>query len=132
MIKSIFKEIIIVLLLIIVIILLLGILFYDYMPNSKNVPAKVQEYALAEDVKTEINKELDNFNSEEIIKTYQLDATAIEIYEETKDYNKGKVNPFAKYSQETTGNNLNNANNNSNNIGTNSSTGGTFLNTVGK
>ena len=123
MIKSIFKEIIIVLLLIIVLILLLGILFYDYMPNSKTVPAKVQEYALDETVKQELDKELQDVESEEIVKTYKLDAIDIENYERTNEYNKGKVNPFAQYSagangtNNTTNNNSNtNSNNNNNDI----------------
>lgn len=118
MIKSIFKEIIIVLLLIIVLILLLGILFYDYMPNSKTVPAKVEEYALDETVKQELDKELKDVESEEIVKTYKLDAIDIENYERTNEYDKGKVNPFAQYSEGTdnTNNTPNNNSSNSNNV----------------
>ena len=137
MIKSILKEIVIILLLIIAIIPLLGILFYDYMPTSKVVPAKVEEYALNENVRNEIEKELNNVNSEEIIKTYVLDATDLELYEKTKEYNKGKVNPFASYgttpsgtsSEKTSGNTT--GINTSGNNNTNTSSG-TFLNTVGK
>lgn len=136
--KSVFKEIIIILLLLIAIILLLGILFYDYMPSSKTVPVKVQEYALQEDVRQELDKELNDINSEEVIKTYQLDASDIEVYEKTKEYNKGKVNPFAQYSTDTTGNNTstgnNNVNNNNtnNNIDNNNESNGSFLNITGK
>lgn len=135
MLKSILKEIIILLLLIITILLLLGILFYDYVPNSKTIPAKVEEYALAEDVKQELEQELNKVDSEEIIKTYQLDASDLEHYEKTKEYDKGKVNPFAKYSTQgtnTTNTNQNNNANNSNNNTTNNESTGTFLNTVGK
>lgn len=113
MLKSVFKEIIIILLLLLAIILLIGILFYDYMPNSKTVPAKVEEYALEEDVKQELEQELNDVNSEEIIKIYQLDARDIEVYEKTNEYNKGKVNPFAKYSTDTNTNNTTSDNNNS-------------------
>ncbi|MGN1310951.1 MAG: hypothetical protein ACI4VP_04555 [Clostridia bacterium] len=136
--KSVFKEIIIILLLLIAIILLLGILFYDYMPSGKTVPVKVQEYALQEDVRQELDKELNDINSEEVIKTYQLDASDIEVYEKTKEYNKGKVNPFAQYSTDTTGNNTstgnNNVNNNNtnNNIDNNNESNGSFLNITGK
>lgn len=137
MIKSIFKEIIIILLLLIVILLLLGILFYDYMPNSKTLPSKVQEYALEETVKQELEKELDNIESEEIVKTYKLDAVDIEHYEKTNEYNKGKVNPFAVYSSGTQGTNNNTGNNT--NIDNNNSTNETqdpskdnFLGTTGK
>ncbi len=121
MIKSIFKEIIIILLLVIIILLLLGILFYDYMPNSKTVPAKVQEYALEESVQQELDKELNNLESEEIVKTYQLDAIDIENYERTNEYNKGKVNPFAQYSagaNSTDTNTNSNSNGNSNSSNT--------------
>lgn len=150
MLKSVFKEIAIVLLLILAILILLAVLFYDYMPSSKTVPAKVNTYELSQEVKVELEKELNNTNSEEIIKTYQLDAQDLEHYEKTKEYNKGKVNPFAEYSNGTSKNNsnsssgntntnnvgnTNNSNpNNSSNSGSNSgsSSSGTFLNTVGK
>ena len=143
MLKSVLKEIIIVLLLLIILILLLGILFYDYMPNSKTVPSKVEEYALEETVKQELEENLNN-KSEEIVKTYQLDSIDIENYEKTNDYNKGKVNPFAEYSNGTTGtNNTTGDNTNSNgntNIDNSDSTNVTqqdpskdnFLGTTGK
>ncbi len=127
MIKSVFKEIIIALLLIIIILLLLGILFYDYIPNSKTIPSKVQEYALEENVRSELDKELNNLNSEEIIKTYRLDSTDIENYEKTNEYDKGKINPFAEYSGDVNGT----ENNISNNVNNNTSTDN-FLNSVGK
>ena len=140
MLKSVFKEIIIVLLLLIILILLLGILFYDYMPNSKTVPAKVQEYALEETVKEELEKELDNIESDEIVKTYKLDAIDIENYEKTNEYNKGKVNPFAEYSKGTNNSIQSNTNNNTNiNTNLNNDTAkdkdlskDNFLNTTGK
>ena len=118
MIKSIFTEIMIIMLLFVVMLLLLGILFYDYMPNSKTVPAKVQEYALDETVKTELEKELSNNKPEEVVKTYKLDEYDVESFEKTNEYNKGKVNPFVEYSK---------------GIDEDNSTGeGTFLNIVGK
>lgn len=132
--KSVFKEVIIILLLLLIIILLLGILFYDYMPNSKTIPAKVQEYALEEVVQQELDKELSDVDSEEIIKTYQLDAVDIENYEKTNDYNKGKINPFSEYS-EGTGNNTNQNNNNSSSGNTSNeenTSKDNFLNTPGK
>lgn len=147
MLKSVFKEIAIILLLILAIIILLAVLFYDYMPSSKTVPAKVEAYELSEDIKTELEKELNNTNSEEIIKTYQLDAMDLEHYEKTKEYNKGKVNPFAEYGTKPTSNNTSSGNGQANNNGANSSgssnssnsstsnentSSGTFLNTVGK
>lgn len=132
--KSILKEIIIILLLLLIIIILLGILLYDYIPNSKTIPSKVEEYALEEVVQEELNKELDNIGSEEIVKTYKLDAVDIENYERTNEYNKGKVNPFAQYSAEA--DNTNPDNDNGNNIQGNTTTQNSskdnFLNTTGK
>lgn len=131
MVKSIFKEIIIVLLLIIIIILLLGILFYDYIPTSKTLPTKVQEYALEETVKQELDKELNNLNSEEIVKTYRLDAADIEHYEATNQYDKGKVNPFAEYSSDANETDDNNKDDSNNNTTTNDPSKDNFLNTGG-
>lgn len=130
MMKTVFKEIIIVLLLLLVIILLLGIMFYDYMPNSRTIPVQVPEYALEETVQQELDKELENMESEEIIKTYQLDAIDIENYERTNDYNKGKVNPFAKYSGKAEGSVENG--DSGNNTTTNDPSKDNFLNTPGK
>lgn len=135
MVKSVFKEIAIVLLLIVIVILLFGILFYNYIPSTKTIPSKVQEYALEDTVKQELDKELNNLNSEEIVKTYRLDSTDIEHYEKTNEYNKGKVNPFDEYStgtNNTTGENNTNTENNSGNNTTNNSSKDNFLNTIGK
>lgn len=132
MVKSVFKEIMIVLLLIVIIILLLGILFYDSMPTSKTIPSKVQEYALEETVKQELDKQLNNLNSEEIVKTYKLDTTDIEHYEKTNEYDKGKINPFAEYSTGTNNTETNNTSDNSSNNTTDNSSKNNFLNTVGK
>lgn len=138
--KSVFKEIIIVLLLLLIILLILGILFYDYMPNSKTIPEKIQEYAMEETIKQELESNLNNTESDEIIRTYQLDSTDIANYEKTKEYNKGKVNPFAEYSSGATSENTTTGENTSGgNSGLNSSTNTTenpakdnFLNTTGK
>lgn len=136
--KSIFKEIIIVLLLLIIILLILGILFYEYLPNSKTIPNKVQEYAMDETIQKELETNLNNTDSDKIIRTYQLDSTDISNYEKTKDYNKGKVNPFAEYSSGTTGNTItdgNNTSSGSDNSNTNTeqnSSKDNFLNTTGK
>lgn len=134
MLKSIFKEIIIVLLLLIILVLLLGILFYQYFPSSQVLPSKVQEYALDEDIKLELEEELKNADSDEIIKTYQVDAMDLDFYQKTNEYNKGKINPFAQYSSGTTNNDENNETN-TNSSGdntTNNSSNGNFLNSPGK
>jgi len=128
MLKSVFKEITIILLLILAIIILLAVLFYEYIPNNKTVPEKVESYTLADDVKVELEKELNNANSEEIIKTYQLDAIDLEHYEKTKEYNKGKVNPFSDYN---TGNASSGTSNGSGNNQTDSNSSGNSGNNGG-
>lgn len=138
MIKTVLKEILIILLLIITVILLLGILFYEYIPDSKTIPSKVEEYTLAEDVKQELDKELEDSESREIVKTYQIDTQDLEYYEKTKQYDKGKVNPFEQIYIESEGNTINNTNNINNNGkastngNNNSNSTGNFLNTTGK
>lgn len=141
--KSFFKEIIIILLLLLIILLILGILFYEYMPNSKTIPEKVTEYAMEEIVKQELESNLNNTDSDKIIRTYQLDSADVANYEKNKDYNKGKVNPFAEYNtgtvgNTTTGENSSNGNSTSGN-GSQSNTNivqnpskDNFLNTTGK
>lgn len=125
--KSIFKECIIFLLLLVVIALILGILFYNYIPSNKTVPVALKQYELSEDAQEEL-KETMSQSSENIVKTYSIGDTDLSVYENSKDYNKGKVNPFEDYTTGTISstqngnttdkNNTNTTNNNvtSNNI----------------
>lgn len=99
--KSIFKEIIIFLLLLVAIALILGILFYNYIPSNKTVPVALKQYELSEEAKEEL-KETMSQTSENIVKTYSIGDTDLSVYETTKDYNKGKVNPFEDYTTGTT------------------------------
>ena len=55
MIKTIIKEIGIGALLLIAIFLVLGIVFYDYIPNNKRVPIKIQAYSMPEDIKEDLD-----------------------------------------------------------------------------
>lgn len=100
--KTILKEVIIFLLLLIVIALVLGVLFYDYIPNNKIVPTALKPYELSEEAQEELNETMSR-SSENIVKTYYIDSSDLSVYASTKDYNKGKVNPFEDYtSQQTT------------------------------
>ena len=92
MIKTIIKEGGIVILLLIAIALTLGIVFYDYIPDSKTLPAKVETHAFPEDVKEELQASLNE--EQNIVRTYYIDSADLSLYEATKDYDKGKVNPF--------------------------------------
>ena len=92
--KTILKEGGIVILLLVAIVLVLGIIFYDYIPSSKTIPAKVETYAFPEDVKEELSESMDNIE-QNIVRTYYIDSQDLSLYEVKKEYNKGKVNPFA-------------------------------------
>lgn len=94
MIKSIIKEIIIVLLLLVAIVLALGVLFYDYIPTNKTVPS-VPEYTTSETIKNEIEDEI--IEDQEVLVTYEITSQDLKTYEKTKDYKKGKANPFSTY-----------------------------------
>lgn len=92
MIKSIIKEIIIMLLLCVAILLILGILFYDYIPTNKVIPAK-EAYSTPENVKTEIEEEITEVEKTEI--SYEITDSDLNIYKESSSYKPGKSNPFA-------------------------------------
>lgn len=106
--KTIIKEIGIVLLLILAVSLLLAVIFYDYIPNNKTVPIKIQAYNIPEDVKDELSNV--NLDEQNIVKTYYIDSSDLDLYESTNDYDKGKANPFADYSTKETANSVNTSN----------------------
>lgn len=104
--KTIIKELIISLLLCLAIILLLGILLYEYVPMTKTIPNPVS-YVTPESVKQELaeTKEVDE---NQIIMTYEVDATDLNNYKSIQDYKPGKANPFSSYETETTETNATN------------------------
>lgn len=143
MIKSIIKEVCIIILLIIAIVLILGIVFYDYNPTNKKVPNEAEAYVLSEEMQEELNETIKATETQNIVKVYQVDKSDLTGYEKSKDYDKGKRNPFEKMPTEVDNTNSNNANSNSNNSGisnnnSNSSSNtnqenesqGSFLNTI--
>lgn len=111
--KTIIKEIGIVVLILLAVSLLLAIVFYDYIPNNKTVPIKIQAYDIPEDVKQELSEVA--INEQNIIRTYYIDSTDLDLYESTNDYDKGKANPFADYTTTESGNTTNSSNGNLNN-----------------
>ena len=98
--KNFFKETGIVIMLIITVVLLLGIIFYEYIPNNKVVPIKIQAYELPEDIQQELKNSISG--EQNIVRTFYIDSSDLDVYETTKEYNKGKANPFADYSISTT------------------------------
>ena len=96
--KSVIKEIIIVLLLSLAILLILGILFYEYIPISKEVPDEVQ-YSASSEVEAK-KSEIDTLKVEsdyESSETDSVTSTDLNNYERVKDYRPGKANPFGPY-----------------------------------
>ncbi len=102
--KTIIKEIIIVLLLVLAILLVLGVFLYDYIPMNKVVP-KIEQYEAPNNIKEELEEIIeDNQNTMTPI-IREINNKDLTIYEKSKDYQKGKVNPFADTSVNTITNN---------------------------
>ena len=124
MLKSIMKEIIIVLLLIVAILLVLGVFLYDYIPTNKIVP-KIEQYQVPENIKEELEQNVNETEEQSTPSKYEINSKDLNIYEKSKDYKKGKVNPFSDTSSNTvTGNNITNTNTDTN---TGTSSEGNYL-----
>ena len=111
--KKIFQEILIYLLILVLIALILGIIFYQYVPKNKTIPVKVKEYAMEEDVQKELKETV--LEDQKIVKTFFIGSKDLNVYEATKDYDKGKANPFADYGKRNENGNEND-NNGSNKV----------------
>lgn len=118
--KTIIREIIISLLLCLAIILVLGVLLYKFVPNNKAMPEKVS-YVTPENIKEELSS-TEGVNENDVILTYEVDATDLDNYQKIKDYKPGKTNPFSSYvvdetntsDENTTSSDNNNSQNNNN------------------
>lgn len=117
--KTILKELIISLLLCLAIILVLGILFYEYVPMTKTIPNPVS-YQTPDNIKEEL-AETHGVDENEIILTYEVDATDLNNYKRIQNYKPGKANPFSSY--ETTETNGTNTTQNNSSTGGNTTTG---------
>lgn len=127
MFKSVIKEILIMLLLCVAIVLILGVIFYNYIPTNKAIPNKLAAYTTPENVKTEIEEEVEAAEKEEI--TYQIDGTDLKLYKSTHGYTTGKTNPF---SASTSVDNVENTENNTEtNTNVDKNSTGTFYNNTG-
>lgn len=100
--KSVMKEIIIMLLLCVAILLILGILFYNYIPSNKVIPAK-ETYETPENVKEEINEQVTEMEKTEI--SYEITDADLNIYKQSQSYKPGKKDPFALQEEVTNTNN---------------------------
>ncbi len=116
--KKVIGNLFISFLVVIAIVLLTLVFSYDKLSISKVVP-KVEAYQLDEEVKKEIEKENKEDEYSEIITTYELDASDLKNYEKTKEYNKGKKDPFAPPETKSENNTVDNNTVDSDNDGTN-------------
>lgn len=133
MFKSVMKEIVLILLLLMAILLLLGVFLYEYIPTNKVVP-KTEQYQVPNSIKQELEQSVNELEEQQTQIVYEIDGTDLKNYEKSKDYQKGKVNPFAQDAtgtQNTTsnGNNINNGT--TTNQTTNTSTNKNNSNSVG-
>lgn len=127
MVKSIIKELIIILLLVLAILLVLGIFLYDYIPTNKIVP-KIEQYQVPNNIQEELNESANDLEEESTQIIYEIDGTDLKNYEKTKDYEKGKLNPFEQSTSESTTNTNNSSTNETNNNNTNNSSTNTTTN----
>ena len=117
------KDLIISILIVICIGLVISVIFYGKISLSKVIPES-QEYVLSSEMQQDLNKSYTD-EATEVVTTYYIDAADLKKYEKTKEYNKGKKNPFAVESDSLeTGNTTNADNIDSNN--TTSSTQNNF------
>lgn len=91
--KDLIKNIGIEILIIIAMILFLIIVCYNKISIGRLIPT-VERYQLSDEMESELESEQTE-ESPEIIITYELDASDLKKYEKTKEYNRGKKNPFA-------------------------------------
>ena len=94
MFKIIIKEIIIILLLLLAIILALGVFLYDYIPTNRTIPT-VEKYETSQTVKEELDEQITK--DETVLVTYEITSADLKKLEKSKDYKKGKSNPFSAY-----------------------------------
>lgn len=90
---EIIKSLIISILVVICVLLVLSVIFYEDISLSKVIPQS-EEYNMPEEMKQEL-QDTTLEETEQIVTKYYIDAADLKKYEKTKEYNKGKKNPFA-------------------------------------
>lgn len=90
------KDLIISILIVICIALVISVIFYNKIPLNKVIPES-QEYALTSEMQEALN-ESHTEEATEVVTTYYIDAADLKKFESTKEYDKGKKNPFAEES----------------------------------
>ena len=102
--KSILKEVLIILLACVAIVLIMAVIFYNYIPTNKVVPAKVTAYQTPENVEAEIVEDtIESYNTSSE-KNYTIENSDLTMYKATSSYDPGKPDPFAEYTEGTASN----------------------------
>ena len=124
------KELIILLLLVLAILLVLGVFLYEYIPTNKVVP-KIETYEAPNSIKEELEQTVQDEDLQSNPIVYEINNSDLNIYEKTKDYKKGKVNPFGDTSSDVNSNTVSGNtvtdNGNSNSSTSNSNSEGNYL-----
>ena len=99
---NIMKDFIISLLIAACIILLFSVVLYEKISINKVIPQS-EEYTVSNEMQEDLNESV-SIEEKEVVTTYYIDAAELKKYEKTKEYNKGKKNPFAAESEGTSNN----------------------------
>ncbi len=104
------KELFIMALLLMIIVFMIGMIFYNYMPNNKTVPAPVSYKAdsqttvvLQEISSSSAGTDTDSSGGvQSIIKSYSIGAKELSTAASKQSYTSGKTDPFAEYKETET------------------------------
>lgn len=121
---KIIKDLIISILIVGCIVVILSVFFYDKISISRIIPES-EDYLLSEEMQQGIEDSVSEENKE-IVTKYYIDAADLKKYEKTKEYNKGKKNPFAEEATPTDNNTTNETSSNDNIENSNTSDTGHF------
>ena len=99
---KIFKEIVVSILFLIIILITMGIILYDKLPALKKIP-KAQEYSKSLEAEKILEEVINQDETKTAIKTYRMNKAEINALSNNRRFEKGKSNPFANYSSESTG-----------------------------
>ncbi len=96
--KSLIKDIAISILIVVCIFLILSVILYNKISINKVIP-KSEEYQISNEMQEALN-DSEKDEDKEFVTTYAIGASDLKKYEATKEYVKGKKNPFAPESEE--------------------------------
>lgn len=97
------KEIVIMLLACLAILILLAIILYQYIPSRKQVP-EVITYTATEEVQDLLEDDImTRIEDKTPVETYKVTSSDIKSYQTQQEYVPGKLDPFAEYSSQTSG-----------------------------